>query len=207
MMAAPRTPIPLDPGEYTIVWKFMPDGWAKDVSELPAPVSMPYFVDGEAYQKVLSKQPAELTPYGLLCGVLLSWFQPNKLWFYGKNDPLQEFLGDLLEELRQGFNRPTVEDMILSVAASMRDNHGSAVASGILTAGVNVIPASKDIRSDLIADVWTVINTADQVDRDSAFRFILEAREGIDLQGMDPRQVDMLDHICREARAFLGETG
>ena len=39
---------PVDRGEYTIIWKFMPDDWAKGISRLQSPGAMPYFVNAEA---------------------------------------------------------------------------------------------------------------------------------------------------------------
>ena len=58
-----------------MLWKFMPDDWAKGISKLPAPTAMLYFVDGKEYAKRQGKEPIELTPYGLLCGILMNWFE------------------------------------------------------------------------------------------------------------------------------------
>ncbi len=62
---------PVDQGEYTIIWKFMPVGWAKGLSLIESPGVMPYFIDGEAYGELQTKDVVELTPYALFCGVYL----------------------------------------------------------------------------------------------------------------------------------------
>ena len=68
----------VDPGKYTIVWKFMPDDWARGISQLEAPGIMPYLVDGKAYEALQKEQGTKLTAYGLCCGILISWFETER---------------------------------------------------------------------------------------------------------------------------------
>lgn len=197
---------PVDRGEYTIIWKFMPDDWAKGISRLQSPGAMPYFVDGEAYRCLQNKEKVELTPYALLCGILLSWFESEKFWMGEQKEPLQRFLSDVLEDLRQVFDIPSVEEMILSVAASVREKHGPLPASRMLTVGNNILPGSAKIRSDLINDVWAVLEGTDQVDRESAFRFIVSVYGGIDFEDLSANAIEVLDYVYMASLAFLGKT-
>jgi len=87
----------VDRGEYAVIWKFMPDNWGKGLSRSEAFGVMPYFVDGEAYGRLEVKEAVELTPYRLLCRTLLSWFEPERFWTGGQQEPLHGFPEDVLE--------------------------------------------------------------------------------------------------------------
>jgi len=193
----------VDRGEYTIIWKFMPDNWAMGLSRSQAPGVMPYFVDGGAYGKLQEKERVELTPYALLCGILLSWFETEKFWMGEQRESLHGFLEDVLEDLRQGFDIPSVEEMILNVAASVRDKHGSLPASRMLTAGNNILPGSAKSSSDLLQDVWGVLEETDRVDRESAFKFIVRVYQGIDFKDVNTPVGEVLDYICLVSLSFL----
>ena len=62
-----------DYDDYAILWQFMPNDWVNGPFSLEPPDMLPYFVDGEEYEKLNNQQGIGLTPYGLLCGILLSW--------------------------------------------------------------------------------------------------------------------------------------
>jgi len=118
---------------------------------------------------------------------------------------LRRFLKDLLEALRRDFGVDSLETLILDAAAVVRGRHGALLASRILTAGHNLRPASSKIRSDLIRDVWSVLETTEQVDRPSAFAFLVKVYRGIDFAEVDERVVEVLDYICFVALSFLGQ--
>lgn len=192
------------PGEYTIVWKFMPDGWARGLSQSKAPGVMPYFVDGEPYRKLQQKEGVELTSYALLCGILLCWFEDENFWIGQTRETMDGFLEALLEDLRRGFGIPSMEEMILNAAASVRDRHGPLHASRMLTAGNNILPTSARIRSDLIHDVWAILEETDEIDRESAFRFIVKVYRGIEFEDVESQMVGRLDYFYLVSLAFLG---
>jgi len=62
----------------------------------------------------------------------------------------------LLDVLGQGFGFNDSEKLILNTAASCRDINGSAVSRQLLLTGLDLIPFSSKIRSDLICDTWAV---------------------------------------------------
>lgn len=194
--------------EYTILWKFMPEGWATGISSREAPGIMPYFVDGEAFSKLQAKEEVELTPYGLLCGLLLSWFETSKFWADRRPDDLHGFLEDVIEDLRRLFQAPSTEEMLLDVAAGVRDKHGSLPASRMLTASNQILPQSSKIRCDLIQDVWMVLEEMEQVDRVSAFAFITKVYQGIDFKALNGRPQEAIEYInlvCLSLQGKLNE--
>lgn len=192
------------PGKYTIIWKFMPEGWADGLSSELAPGTMPYFLDGESYERFKKKQGVRLTPYALLCGVLICWLDIGKLCGAEQPEPLHRFLEDLLEDLRKVFGVDSLETMILFAAADIREKHGSILASRILVAGNNVLPRSSKIRSDLIVDMWWILNSLEEVDRDSTLLFIARLYEGIESSAVDETILPLLDYAYFIALRFLG---
>ena len=195
----------VDPGKYTIVWKFMPDDWARGISQLEAPGIMPYLVDGKAYERLQKEQGTELTAYGLCCGILLFWFEPERFWGGEPPESVHGFLQDVLGDLKRHFGIPSMEKMILGVAASVRGRHGELLASRMLTAGTNILPASSLIRSDLIHDVWALLEATDDIDRESAFGFIVRVYEGIDFDEVDRKAIELLDYVCLVSLALCGK--
>lgn len=171
-MDTEQSGITADGSEYTIIWYFMPDGWADGVSSETAPGTMPYFIGGEAYKWFQQKERIELTPYRLLCGVLISWDEIGRYYGAEQLEPLHRFLEDLLEDLKLGFGIESLEWMFLDAAAQVRKEHGSIPALRMLTAGNNVMPDSSKIRSDLIVDTWRILESHDEVDRESAWQFM-----------------------------------
>lgn len=199
-------PVPRDaPGAYTIIWKFMPNGWAEGVSPEPAPGTMPFFVDGEAYARLQRKESVPLTAYGLLCGILLSWFEPARFGA-GSEQQLRRFLHDMLRSLQDELAMESLEAMVLGAAARLREDHGPLLASRALTGGHNVLPDSSPIRADLMTDVWTCLETLDNVDRQSAFGFLVRVYRGIDFTAVDGRAVQLLDYMHLVALRLSGET-
>ncbi|MDZ7753012.1 MAG: hypothetical protein U5S82_15475 [Gammaproteobacteria bacterium] len=181
-------------GRYSVVWKFMPEGWGEDISDAPAPGAMPYFVDGEDYERLERKERVPLKGYALLCGILISWFEPDK-FMAGRERALYRFLEDMVERLRQDLAMPSVEAMILAAADRVREDHGPLLASRMLTAAIHLAPASTPVRYQLMVDVWRCLEILDDVDQGSALGFIHQVYADADLTGADPDRLELMDYM------------
>ncbi len=194
-----------EPG-YTIVWYFMPEGWAKEISDHPEMLSMPYLLDGKEYEKYREQQEAALTPHAMLCGILLCWFGNEAFWGQDKSGKVHDFLGDILENLSQDYGGESLEITILDVAADVRNRHDSLMASNILKAGNSILPQSSKIRSDLIIDLWMILETDDNADRLSNCSLMTELFRGIELEALKERPQEALVYINLVCLALLGRT-
>jgi len=199
-------PLPpeIDDGKHAMILKFMDDGWADALTDLEAPIQMPYFVGGEAFERMEQKQGVTLGPYMLICGILRTWFEPDKYCMDGSPDMLREFLLVVLEDIRRMFNADSLEQLILDVASKVRSDHGSLPASRILTAGCDIFPESAFIHSDLIMDVWFILEHTKQVDRASALQTIVNTFSWIDMDKLEGDLVEVLDYIYMVSLSFLG---
>lgn len=200
-------PLPpeVDKGNYSMVLKFMDDGWADALTDLEAPIQMPYFVSGEAFERLERKQGVSLDAYMLLCGILRTWFEPDKYCMDGRPDKLRAFLMVVLEDIRRVYGAESLEQLILDAASKVRAEHGSLPASRILTAGCDIFPKNAFIHSDLIMDIWFILEHTQQVDRASAFQMIVNTFSWIDMDAIEDKLVEVLDYIYMVSLAFLGQ--
>ena len=202
-MGTEPLPPEVDDGKHAMVLKFMDDGWADSLTDLEAPIQMPYFVGGEAFERLEQKQGLTLTSYMLICGILKTWFEPDKYCMDGSPDKLKEFLLVVLDDIKREFNADSLEQLILDVACTVRADHGALPSSRILTAGCNIFPESVFIRSDLIVDVWFILEHTKQVDRPGALEMIVNVFTGVDADTLEDDLVKVLDYIYMVSLSFL----
>ena len=196
-------PPEVDDGKHAMILKFMDDGWANSLTDLKAPIQMPYFIGGEAFERLEQKQGITLTSYMLICGILRTWFEPDKYCLGRGPGKLKEFLLVVLDDIMREFNADSLEQLILDVASQVRADHGSLPSSRILTAGCDIFPESAYIRSDLIMDVWFILEHTKQVDRANALEMIVSIFSGADMDVLDTDQIEVLDYIYMVSLAFL----
>ena len=123
---------------------------------------LPFFIFGEELEKFENKESVELKEDHLLKGILygLNEFDNSpKPWHQSKD---RETLLYLLDILGNGFNFESPEDMILNVAARIREDNGNSVSRIVLEVGKNLMPESSKIKCDLIFDLWAVISERDE---------------------------------------------
>lgn len=203
-MSAGSLPTEVDDGRHVMILKFMDRGWAKALTDGEAPAQMPYFVGGEAYERMENHEGVTLTPYMMLCGILTEWFDPCKYAMSAGRKELRKFLLLILDQLREQFGIDTMEEMILNAAGRVRAEHGSLPAIRLLTAGCDILPDSSKIRSDLIIDTWFIIEHAPGVDRPNAMEGIARLFDEIDLAVVMEDLVAVLCYIYMVSLAFLG---
>lgn len=194
-----------DYDDYAILWRQMPDNWANGPYSSHPPDMLPYFVDGEAYGKLTHEQGIGLTPYALLCGILLSWNESGNFWKKKVQETPHRFLVDVLDNLRRDAGIASIEEMILKTAASLRDAHDPLLSSRILMTGRSIQPGSVRICCNLILDLWMVLEITDEVDTESTLKMIISAYQEGDVINIATEAFEALDYMYLVALSFLGE--
>lgn len=116
---------------------------------------LPFFIWGKELEILKSKKDLELREEHLLKGILFVLHKSEQSMWVGKID--RKTLLYLLEVLRSGFGLHSNEQLVLNTAQSVREKNGPFPASKILEVGVNLIPDSSKIKSDLIMNLWASI--------------------------------------------------
>ena len=176
---------------------------------------LPFFLQGAAARAFSQKQSVELNEEQLLKGILVTLAETGRRQEYGVRVNREVLIG-LLEILSRGFRFKDGEETVLNTAANVRDSHGSQVSAKILRSGVQLLPHSSKIRSDLTTDLWRIAGaTQDMGERQSALVEIVEICSNIDLASVHPQAAEAVAYeaFCaaklsereREAARFLEE--
>ncbi len=138
---------------------------------------LPFFIWAEDVETLEKGEKVELHEQQLLKGILYGLYEmdhDSKPWHDKKSR--RTYL-HLLDVLKNGFGFENPEMMILSVAADVREQHGSEPSHRMLISGTKLIPDSSKIKSDLICDLWEIIAAEKRND------------------GLSEEQEEMLDQI------------
>ncbi len=175
----------------------------------------PFFLQGEAASAIAQKQSVELNEMQILKGILITLAEPEAGRGFGVTVNREVLVG-LLDYLAKGFPFKNGEGAILNIAANVRESDGSQMSSRILRSGVQLLPRSSMIRSDLTTDLWTVAAEAqDANERQSTLLEIVETCAHIDLEAVHPQAAQAVAYMAycaarlvrkeREAERFLEE--
>ena len=192
--------------DHAILWRLMPDDWTNGPFSSEPPDMLPYFVDGEEYEKLTQEQGIGFTPYALLCGILLSWNESGNFWKKKVHVTPHHFLVNMLDNLRRDAGIDSIEEMILKAAASIRDAHDPLLSSRILMAGRSIQPGSVRICCTLILDLWMVLEITDEVDTESALKMIISAYQEGNVFNIMTEVFEVLDYIYLVSLSFLGRS-
>ena len=152
---------------------------------------LPFFIFGEELEKFENKKSVELKEDHLLKGILYGLHEFDnspKPWHQSKD---RETLLYLLDILGNGFNFESPEDMILNVAARIREDNGNSVSRIVLEVGKNLMPESSKIKCDLIFDLWAVTS-----ERDGNTEFLKVINSLIDLIDLNDINKEAKEHVC-----------
>lgn len=183
----------------------MPRDWTRRLDCDRAPERMPYFLAGPALERLDSDESITFDDSMLLRGVLHSWLEPHDRWQIPDREALEVFLDTLLDDMQSRMGHESLELMVLSTSAKVREEHGRLSAMKMLIAGHNLLPLSSEIRSDLIMDLWAIVKACDQIDRESAFDLIRKLYDGIQFEELSEQVFDILDYINFMALSYLGD--
>ncbi|CAN5819987.1 hypothetical protein BH20ACI4_BH20ACI4_17790 [soil metagenome] len=146
--------------DYTLVWQQCPsDGKLAERFFVPSfNGTLPFFLSGEDLISFETDGKAKIDEEKLLKGILFGLYELDndpKPWHQPKNKETYLYL---LDVLGNGFGFTDPEKMILDVAANIRIKNGNNVSRIVLNSGLDLIPFSSKIRSDLICDNWAVMS-------------------------------------------------
>ncbi len=142
----------MDKEKYTIVWQECGEG-SNFAARFYVPDFtgyLPFFLSGEEVDHLENKESVPLEERHLLFGLLYGW-KHNGL--FGNNVD-KAVGGHLLEILRKGYGHKDFEELILNVACNIREANGSSPSRVVLESGLDIVPESSKIKSDLIMDLW-----------------------------------------------------
>ena len=164
---------------------------------------LPFFLWGEQLKRFQSKQSVELDEFMLLAGIFIGW---QDSWMSHLTDKNKETLRYLMDVLGNGFKCETPESMVLSLAANIREKSGNLPASQILRTGIEFIPQSSAIRSDLITDVWTTMSDNNEPEPEQMSE-IIRLYEDVNPEEIHPVTLPMISYFYLNALAGLSMQG
>ncbi|HMS42794.1 MAG TPA: hypothetical protein PKE69_21370 [Pyrinomonadaceae bacterium] len=145
--------------DYSLVWqKCSSDGKLAEKYFVPGfEGSLPFLLSGNDILQ-FEEGKVEVNEETLLKGIFIGLFELEndpKPWHRDKDKETYLYL---LDVLGNGFGFKDPEQLILDVAASVRVKNGNTLSRIVLKTGLNLIPFSSKIRSDLVCDTWAVIS-------------------------------------------------
>ncbi len=168
---------------------------------------LPFFVDGEDLENLQAQQGVQLNEPMLLKGILCGLCELDG------DSPMADFQKDtttlyyLLNYLGTGFGQHSPEEMILNVAARIRERNGPIPAATVLREGTRLVRQSSRIRCDLILTLWEMLEMADPRNhtRDQGvLQEIPRLFGAMDVQDVLEAAREMVVYITVAALAVLG---
>ena len=200
----------IDQRNYTIIWDEPPTSGLRTTTRRRLPHLLPYLVTNAERERSQAETAVvldlDMLTRGLLhCGLLQGRLAPQQSAGSGNSSAWRLTLRYLLEDLREHSGFESLELMVLVHAVRVREAHGHLPAMKMLMTGHHLLPRSSEIRSDLILDLWALVESVDAIDRDSAFSLIRGLYDGIRFQHLKEDVVDQLDYANFVALSHLGD--
>jgi hypothetical protein len=191
--------------KYAIVWQPISPGCDAGVrfgfESLTG--SLPFFLDGHDLELLENKQRVELTEFMLLRGILVEYLSNPPLMSI---DGLRPAYENFLNVCVVGFRFPSMEELVLRVAARLRADNGNYASYKALSTGMCLLPCSSKIRSDLIMDIWLLLQERVAEGRGGLplLEEIIDAYSGINLREVNPDVIELLVYIHFVALRLAG---
>ncbi|MHB8135430.1 MAG: hypothetical protein ACYDH1_14555 [Anaerolineaceae bacterium] len=192
---------------YSIVWyECRENSTLADRFYVPGFVGyLPFFVSGTDHERLENKEEIELREEHLLKGILYGINEEEKKGVFWDAERGKETYRYLLEKLGKGFGFDSLENLILSVAASARSKNGHAVSYSMLLTGNELLPDSSQIKSDLISDIWMILSEANNRDfYEEGLRKIVDLIYQVKMEDVIPGAREMIAYFGFTALMLLG---
>lgn len=184
---------------YSIVWKpFQPSvGLVKatgSISSLPIPL----FLTGKDLETCERYQGFVFYPLNVIRGILVG-LQDNPPAI--DLPSIKPFLIKALYLINDEAQAGSMEEMILSGAAYIKEYNGPEPSILALRTGCEICPESSKIASDLVMTLWEVAELV-QNEESRALEEIAKRGTSIDLKQIDPKIVPLLVYVVAAALFF-----
>lgn len=196
-----------DSATYSIVWHEC--GENSSLAErfyVPGFVGyLPFFISGMDNQRLENKETIQLKEEHLLKGILygLHDYEKKGNSWYTENG--RETYLYLLDILGNGFGFSDPENLILSVAGNARSKNGHAVSYAMLLSGIDLLPNSSKIMSDLIIDLWEILSNLNIGNfYNEGLGKIVELIFKINMEDVMPQAREMISYFGFTALMILG---
>lgn len=195
----------IDHQNYAIVWDELPARGIRAASRRLLPQLAPYFVSGAACRQASREIELVLDKDMLVRGVLHEWLVPRHPRIGTDPTAWRLALRYLLEDLRVDSGFESLELMTLVHAMRVREGNGQLPAMKMLMTAHQLLRRSTEIRSDLILDLWSLVERVEEIDRGSAFAMIRDLYDGIRFEALQEDVTDQLDYANFVALSYLGD--
>lgn len=188
---------------HTTIWSPIPAGHPLlTAAGIREGLQLPAFLDGEEFEAFERTRSAAITPKALLFGAALS----------GQNEAptvdaesVRRSLPPLFEAFCRGFKFKDLDHMFTSVAAVLRERHGSALSRRALTNALQFYPSLNRTRSDLIGDLWMLaVAASNQSDRSHLLLLILKNFTKLERGTLAPGPRAFVCYAAVVVRGLLG---
>ena len=166
---------------------------------------LPFFVSGADHERLENKENIELREEHLLKGILYGMSENEIKGPFWDAERGKETYLYLLEILGKGFKFHDLESLILSVAANARSKNGHAVSYTMLLTGVELLPKSSHIKSDLICDTWEILAGEHEIEfYEEGLHKIIDLIHQINMDEVLPQAREMIAYFGFTALMILG---
>ncbi len=184
-----------DNGNYAICWIIF--NKASDIGKrynIQGDISLPHFVSKKDCKKIKDKKHIQVNESNLLFGLLLRYFYVPPLTITHKIKPyFNIILADILKEFQKDFGYHTTEECIGVIATTLKQEYGYIVSYQVLKTGVELVPESSKLKSDLVMTVWCGLVEAEQLeDKKKYFSEIIKYFTDIHFEDIDSRFIEYL---------------
>lgn len=165
---------------------------------------LPFFIWGDELVALERKEAVELREEHLLKGILygLHGFEDESR-YWPRDRQAKDTLLHLLGTLERGFGYKSLEKLILDVAADLGKTNGSSASFAVLETGRDLLPQSSRIKSDLILNLWALLNGG--ADREPLLQEILDLVPQIKLDEIFPDAKEVICYYGFCAIVLLGK--
>jgi len=180
---------------HSIVWQiFDKNSEIAKKFTVSGDISLPYFLSADQAENLKNKIPFSVGTYELLVGLLIEYFSPPPMTATHKIKPyFNDILQDLLEEFKKEFGYSSIEECIGVVAATLKAKSGYLPSYRVLKTGVELVPESSKLKSDLVMNIWLgLVETGQLQDEEKHFSEIIKYYLGIRFEDIDSRFVEYL---------------
>jgi hypothetical protein len=145
---------------------------------------LPYFVEGEALDKLDAGLGVPFDDYDLAQGILAGYFETPAEPSAPRD--LAPYLCCALDDLVTAFKRPSLEVMVLELARGMGQRHGWALARDALRTGRALLPESPQIACDYVVALWRMLESHEAKEPRAVLHEVLDVCPSADSATLRP---------------------